>query len=67
MQNNFDRKPPSKNKIFICICALMQCRLVIHIAINLEETCYQQKTINKNGFVYILMALGRIKKQVPKI
>lgn len=48
---------------------LIQCRSVIHIATNLKETCYQpkkkktHKTININGFVYILMALGRIKSR----
>lgn len=49
------------------ICALIKCRKVTHIAINLKETCYQLKTIVIDGFVYTLMALSRIKTDSKNI
>lgn len=45
------------------LCALIQCRLVKHITIKLNETCYQQKTMSIDGLIYILMAFGEIKSR----
>lgn len=48
------------------ISALIQCRLVKHITIKLNETYYQQKTMSIDGLIYILMAFGEIKSRFQK-
>lgn len=60
MQSNFVRKKKFRKKK---LCALIQCRLVKHITIKLNETCYQQKTMSIDGLIYILMAFGEIKSR----
>lgn len=40
MQSNFVRKKKFRKKKFMRISALIQCRLVKHIMIKLNETCY---------------------------
>lgn len=57
-------KKNSEKKINLC--ALIQCRLVKHITIKLNETCYQQKTMSIDGLIYILMAFGEIKSRFQK-
>lgn len=57
-----EKKIPKKNNL----CALIQCRLVKHITIKLNETCYQQKTMSIDGLIYILMAFGEIKSRFQK-
>lgn len=63
MQSNFVRKKKFRKKKFMRISALIQCRLVKHIMIKLNETCYQQKTMSIDGLIYILMAFGEIKSR----
>lgn len=65
MQSNFVRKKKFRKKK---LCALIQCRLVKHITIKLNETCYQQKTMSIDGLIYyyILMAFGEIKSRFQK-
>lgn len=57
MQSNFVRKKIPKKIIF------MRISLVKHITINLNETCYQQKTMSIDGLIYILMAFGEIRSR----
>lgn len=60
MQSNFVRKKKFRKKK---LCAIIQCRLLKHITIKLNETCYQQKTMSIDGLIYILMAFGEIKSR----